>query len=106
MRVKDHKKAKEEEGGMPFEGAEKVKDIQMGDLSCELCNMNFRTAKGLCSNVAKFHLGNVLYKCEIYGKEFMSKGGIEGHKSQHFPESQKISCTHSDYNVTSGRPQF
>ena len=30
---------------MPFEGAEKVKDIEMGDLSCELCNMNFQTTK-------------------------------------------------------------
>ena len=66
---------------MPFEGAEKVKDIEMGDLCCELCNINFQTTKSLCSRVAKFHLGNVLYECESCGKGFMSKGGIEGHKS-------------------------
>ena len=47
--------------GMPFEGGEQVKDIQMGDLFCELCNMNFKTTKSLRSHVAKCHLENVLY---------------------------------------------
>ena len=82
-----------------------MKDIEMGDLCCELCNINFQTTKSLCSHVAKFHLGNVLYKCESCGKGFMSKGGIEGHISQHLSDSQKISCTHSDCNVTFGRHQ-
>ena len=90
---------------MPFEGGEQVKDIQMGDLFCELCNMIFKTTKCLCSHVAKCHLGNVLYKCNICGKGFMSKGGIEGHKSQYLPESDKLKCTHSDCNVTFGRAQ-
>ena len=45
---------------MPFEGAQQVKEIQMGDLYCELCNMNFKTTKSLCSHVAKCHLGDVL----------------------------------------------
>ena len=35
----------------------------------------------------------------------MSKGGIEGHKSQHLPHSEKLKCTHSDCNVTFGRAQ-
>ena len=100
------KRAKEEEAGNAFGGGgEKVKDIEMGDLCCELCNMNFQTTKSLCSHVAKFHLGNVLYKCESCGKGFMSKGGIEGHKSQHLLELQKLLCTHSDCNVAFGRPQ-
>ena len=35
----------------------------------------------------------------------MSKGGIEGHKAKYLPESQKLTCTHSNWNVTFGRPQ-
>ena len=90
---------------MPFEGAEQVKEIQMGDLYCELCNMKFKRTKSLHSYVAKCHLGDVLYKCDTCGKGFMSKGGIEGHKSQHLPESEKIACTHSNCNVKFTRAQ-
>ena len=90
---------------MPFEGAEQVKEIQMGDLYCQLCNMNFTTTKSLRSHVAKCHLGDVLYKCDICGKGFMSKVGIEGHKVQHLPDSERLACSHSNCNVTFARAQ-
>ena len=90
---------------MPFEGAEQVKEIQMGDLYCQLCNMNFKTTKSLHSHVAKCHLGDILYKCDICGKGFMSKVGIEGHKVQHLSESEKLACSHSNCNVTFARAQ-
>ena len=101
-RQKGQKKRRVE---MPFEGAEQVKDIQMGDLYCQLCNMNFTTTKSLHSHVAKCHLGDVLYKCDICGKGFMSKVGIEGHKVQHLPASEKLACSHSNCNVTFARAQ-
>ena len=60
MRVKDHKKGKEEEVEMPFEGAEKVKDIEMGDLSSELCKMNFQTTKS-CAAMWQ----HVIWECPL-----------------------------------------
>ena len=36
-----------------FEGAEEVKDVEVGDVECDICNLTFKTTKTLRSHNAK-----------------------------------------------------
>ena len=54
-----------------FEGAEKVKDVEVGDVTCDICNLTFKTTKSLRFHNEKVHAGKVLYQCSECGKGFM-----------------------------------
>ena len=72
------KGAKEEKSrvAVQFMGGEKVKDVEIGDIHCDPCNMDFPTTKSLRSHNKKCHQGKVLYQCSECGKGLMSKEGM------------------------------
>ena len=51
-----------------FEGAEGMKDVEVGDVECDICNLTFKTTKSLRSHNEKVHAGKVLYQCSECGK--------------------------------------
>ena len=91
MKGRGHKRGKRK-GGLKesFEGAEEVKDVEVGDVTCDICNLTFKTTKSLRSHNEKVHAGKVHYQCSECGKGLMSKEGIEKHKLQHGDESEKL----------------
>ena len=82
-----------------FQEPSDVPEYNVGDTECK-CGHKAKTTHALQLHIMKMHKGKYLYTCEICQKGFTQKDGYKTHQLVHGPQSEKISCTHKDCDVT------